>query len=157
MTSNIDTGTLRKYVQDIHELILRKNLDWMSIISGREGQGGKSTLGIWRALVVNPDFDPETQVIYSLQSFLTYLDTHADKPGRVGFFDEAVLLFLGSEANTWEARRFQKLFVTHRDLCQEFYLCAPSPWRLLPYLREDRVTTSYSAIWILKPRTLTGG
>lgn len=135
----LDLTLVKDFCMNTHKLIQAKNLDWVSVISGREGQGGKSTLAIIRALWVNPDFDPDTQVIYDLESFLNYLDVNENNPGKVALFDEAILMFLGSEANTWEARRFQKMFVTHRDLNQEYYLCSPSPWRLLPYLREDRV------------------
>ena len=138
MTNNYTT-LYRHYVEDIHEVQLKKNLDWLRIFGGREGQGGKSTNAIATALIVNKDFDPEVQMIYNLESFLNYLDVHENKPGCVGIFDEAVLQLLGSESNGYEARQFQKIFTTHRDLQQEFYLCIPSPWRLMPYIREDRV------------------
>lgn len=131
---------LKHYVMETHKLAMRKNLDWLTVIGGREGQAGKSTLATIIALWHDPEFDPKTQAIYDTTTFLDYLDNHEKEPGKCAWFDEAVLQFLGEDSNTSDAKFFKKLFVTHRDLNQIYLLCSPSPWLVNPYIREWRVS-----------------
>lgn len=66
----------------------RMNKNTFIAIAG-EGGGGKSTLALRMAEIVEPDFDPEQQVVYSPEDFLTTIKEAKEKGHKVIILDEA--------------------------------------------------------------------
>jgi hypothetical protein len=142
--NDMNESELYGFIKTNGKYVIDDNQDWMTVISGREGSG-KSMMAAWMALTYDPTFDVKTQVIYDVDSFIKFIDLyggddkHPPQKGKVAWFDEACLHFLGEDSTTTEAKRFKKLFITHRDYGFIYLLCSPSPWLLTPYIRNWRV------------------
>lgn len=129
---------LPKFDSEILSTVKKHKKDYMRVFSGYEGEG-KSLLASSEALRFDPDFEVKNQAIYSLEQFLDFQDQFATTPGKVCFMDEAVLQLLGDDSNTKESKTFKKIFITHRNKGHIYFLCTPSPFLMMPYIRKWRV------------------
>lgn len=135
-----DFKKLLPNLKKIHEFCETENQDWVFLVSGMEG-AGKSTLALHLALLMDPRFEFEDQMIYSWNEeygYLDYIKKFRHSPFRSVIFDEAICVLFSREHASGDVKDAVKVFNMNRDLKHFSFLVLPSPWSLDIDLRERR-------------------
>lgn len=125
---------LRIAYEKVREKILKKNYDYVTVISGYEGSG-KSTLAIRVAYYSDPDFNG-TRVAFTGDELLGFM---ADAPrGSAIIFDEAAMGLFNRESMSKMNRAITTAAMIARAKNYHLILCIPSFWVLDAYFRDHR-------------------
>lgn len=115
---------------------LRRGRDCWTGFEGPEGSG-KTTNAANVALDLQPDFDLETQAIFTVDHLLEALD--AGKKRQIYFLDEAANIFYNRDWNTWESKELTRIGRQMRIMESTWLVIMPDLDSLDPYLREERL------------------
>jgi len=119
----------------IHSFILKKDKDWITLITGYEGCG-KSTLGLLLCLGVDPEFVID-RVCFSPEEFKKVVKN--SKRGQAVLIDEGALLFYSRDSMKTETKDIIKLFTAMRQYNLFVIICVPNPLLIDKYLRDYRI------------------
>lgn len=121
---------------------LNRGRDNFLVIHGPEGHR-KSTTGMNYALTLNPNFNPDTDIIWDTEGLLNLIEREVANPRpaqeRVWFVDEGANLFYNREWATVENRGATKIQRKSRIVGGTWIVCLPDFEALDIYLREHRV------------------
>lgn len=144
--------TMDRLVEDCHKN-LENEYDNVIVIEGKEGSG-KSTLAIQLAMKINPEFDLETDYIYSYDEMIEAItDKEKDDRGRVFLLDETSAIMNNRDAMTSSSKNMVELLEMMRSRGWTLIMCIPSVERLDKYLRDYRIRYLLKAVemsWDLK-------
>lgn len=125
----------RKLARLPHRLLKEDWDEWLGITGGR--RKGKSTLAIFNALVVEPDFDVESQMAWTADE---YVDICLKlKKGQCAILDEPISGLLSFDAGSSENKSLYRAatIIGERNLFHQV-LC-PSEKRFGRAMREDYI------------------
>jgi ABC-type oligopeptide transport system ATPase subunit len=133
---------LKKVMAHRRAICNKLNTDCCIFITGMEGSG-KSTLASHVVRMLDPEFNPDTGMIYELkgtdQSFMSFMDNFKDTPFKAAWYDEAVSMLFSLNHSNRESAEAQEMFKLKRA-CRHFdVLVSPSFWDLVPDIRDRRV------------------
>jgi len=111
------------------------DLDNAIVIDGDEGVG-KSTIGVYIAKRLDPEFDPE-DVVYNHEDWARVFDPH--KKQGVYLIDEGGNLGFNRDWARREQKALMKFFMVSRQANATLIFAIPTLRWLDPYLREHRI------------------
>lgn len=127
-----------RLVEDCHSN-LANEYDNVIVVEGREGTG-KSTLAVYLAKKINPDFNLEDDYIYSYEEMIDAVtDDEKDDRGRVFLLDETSSIMNNRDAMTASSKNMVELLEMMRSRGWTLIMCIPSADRLDKYLRDFRI------------------
>jgi len=129
-------GLLERLAEEMHENV-RRNLDNVVIIYGREGTG-KSTLAYWLMKTYDPDFDMEASYIHSFEDLIDKLHNKKVGKGGILWLDEAVTLASNRDWMRAENKQFMDIMKIVRSWNLLMIFCIPDMGGLDKYIREQR-------------------
>lgn len=131
-------GLMEHFVEDCHKNV-ENEYDNIIVVFGREGSG-KSTYAIQLAMALDPNFDLETDYIYTYEEMVQAI-TDPDKSdiGRVFLLDETSSIMNNRDAMTTSSKNMVELLEMMRSRGWTLIMCIPSPDRLDKYLRDFRI------------------
>lgn len=115
---------------------MRADSDNVIVVDGYEGTG-KSNLAILLSKLVNPDFDPGAEAIFTVQDWNRIFDTN--QTHRAYLVDEAGNLLFSRDYASTDSKFLVKLLMQARILKSTITLCLPNIGWLEKYVREHRV------------------
>lgn len=115
---------------------MRADSDNVIVVDGYEGTG-KSNLAILLSRLVNPDFDPGVEAIFTVQDWNRIFDTNRTQ--RAYLVDEAGNLLFSRDYASTDSKFLVKLLMQARILRSTITLCLPNIGWLEKYIREHRV------------------
>ena len=127
-----------RLVEDCHANVANE-YDNVIVVQGKEGSG-KSSFAIRLAKAINPDFDLETDYIYSYDEMVAAVTgPDNDDIGRVFWLDETSSIMNNRDAMTSSSKNMVELLEMMRSRGWTLIMCIPSVERLDKYLRDHRI------------------
>lgn len=115
-----------------------RKLDNIVIIEGGEGSGKSNRA--WSIISrLDPDFDMERNLIYSMDQFESRLEGLDDK-GQVFWLDELYEIASNRSWNSTETKRFVSLLIRNRSRQWTVVMCIPRAKDSDEYLKNHRAT-----------------
>ena len=120
----------------IGEMIVKNDLDFLLVITGRE-RIGKSTLALQIASIVDPDFKVD-QIVFDIPTL--YKKVYELNKGQVVIIDEGATAFFAREAMATDVREGVKLLTVMGERNLFVILCVPNFFIVDKYIRQNRVS-----------------
>lgn len=130
------TEVLDRNLANVKQAILKKDMDFLLVITGAE-RVGKSSLALHTATTIQPDFSVE-QVVFDIQTL--YEQVYKLKPGSVVIIDEGATAFFSRDAMSGDVKDGVKLLTVMGERNLFVIICVPSFFILDKYIREYRVS-----------------
>jgi len=115
----------------IGEMIVKNDLDFLLVITGRE-RIGKSTLALQIASIVDPDFKVD-QIVFDIPTL--YKKVYELNKGQVVIIDEGATAFFAREAMATDVREGVKLLTVMGERNLFVILCVPNFFIVDKYIR----------------------
>lgn len=127
-----------RLVEDCHSNVANE-YDNVIVVQGREGTG-KSSFAIRLAKAINPNFNMETDYIYSYEEMVEAVTAPDNGDiGRVFWLDETSSIMNNRDAMTSSSKNMVELLEMMRSRGWTLIMCIPSVERLDKYLRDYRI------------------
>lgn len=131
---------LRRVVKLMKAHVQDEDQDWVFMVCGYVGHG-KSNLAMNLAIMIDPEFDIDTQMVNSFDedySFIDYTEKYMDVKYKAVLFDEAIVALFSKDSPTYSSKSITKLFNMNRQLNHYYILTVPDFWSIEKYTREQR-------------------
>lgn len=126
---------LKKNLDGIRNLVLKKDMDWLIVVEGMEGVG-KTTLALKMCRYFDPKFNIK-KVCFNLEQFKDAVRT--SKFGDAINIDEGALMCFTRDAMKGEVKEFIRLMTAIRQYRLLIVICIPDFYLLDKYIREWRI------------------
>ena len=128
---------LKKSLDAIREIILKKDFDWVHVVTGYEGVG-KSTLAMHICNYIDRNFNVD-KIVFSADELIKAVKNSS--PGDAIMVDEGALIFFSRDSMTKESKKAIRLLTGMRTYNLFIVINIPNFFILDKYIREHRVKT----------------
>lgn len=128
------------FIKAVRKIIKTQDYDWLHVIVGNEGVG-KTSLGHCLSKKMWPNFNLETDSIFTTDDLISRVKAAKNKPGRAVVVDEGALVFFTRDSMSKANKEAVKLLTGMRQFNMFVVICVPNFWILDRYVREHRVKT----------------
>lgn len=126
------------FLDAVRDIIIKKDYDWIDIITGPEGVG-KTSLAANKCRYIDPTFRLDKDTAFSYDDMVRMIKK--SYPGKAVLIDEGALIFFSRDYAGTSTKDAVKMLTTMRAFNLFVAICIPNFWIIDKYIREHRGRT----------------